>query len=224
MFDNVESRPLTGRPNSSHAEALALLNHAATSSLLKIPGNSELSYPLPRIAVLIDGENVSHRHFRAILEMATRNFTVAILRIYGDWSLPNLKGWGDVARQFGIRTVHQAHTGKSSADLELMMDATEISCSRSDISGFVVVSSDADFGQLCMRLRDQGKIVIGIGEEKTPLSYRNCCSEFVVLQGFRRSAAGNNSPHQSNQLTIQLAAKTSPSITEQKLIAEGGSK
>ena len=37
-----------------------------------------------------------------------------------------------------------------------------------DVDGFCIVSSDSDFTRLVSRLRESGKMVIGMGENKTP--------------------------------------------------------
>ena len=136
---------------------------------------------LKRIAVFIDAENISFQHYPKIQDHLRRIGTIACQRIYGDFSRPNLAGWKDVILKHGIKTIHQYQTGKNSADQELMMDAIEMVSGQTDIDSFCIVSSDADFGQLCLRLRNHGKTVIGFGEEKSKPVYRNYFSEFVVL-------------------------------------------
>lgn len=49
-------------------------------------------------------------------------------------------------------------------------------------SGFCIVSSDSDFTRLASRLRESGMQVIGMGEEKTPRSFRAACSVFTTLE------------------------------------------
>lgn len=136
---------------------------------------------LKRIAVFIDAENISFQHYPKVQDHLRRIGTIACQRIYGDFSRTNLAGWKDVVLQYGIKTIHQYQVGKNSADQELMMDAIEMVSGRTDIDCFCIVSSDADFGQLCLRLRNHGKRVIGFGEEKSKPVYRNYFSEFVVL-------------------------------------------
>jgi len=48
--------------------------------------------------------------------------------------------------------------------------------------GFVLVSSDSDFTALANRLREDGVEVIGIGEAKAPVSLRNVCNRFILIE------------------------------------------
>ena len=52
----------------------------------------------------------------------------------------------------------------------------------SELEGFCLVSSDSDFTKLASRLRESGKLVIGMGEDKTPSPFRKACDIFTVLE------------------------------------------
>lgn len=52
----------------------------------------------------------------------------------------------------------------------------------SELEGFCLVSSDSDFTKLASRLRENGKLVIGMGEDKTPIPFRKACDIFTVLE------------------------------------------
>ena len=51
-----------------------------------------------------------------------------------------------------------------------------------DVHGFCIVSSDSDFTRLVSRLRESGKLVIGMGENKTPEPFRKACDKFTILE------------------------------------------
>ena len=51
-----------------------------------------------------------------------------------------------------------------------------------NVDGFCIVSSDGDFTRLASRLRESGMQVIGMGENKTPRSFRAACSVFTDLE------------------------------------------
>ena len=51
-----------------------------------------------------------------------------------------------------------------------------------DVDGFCIVSSDGDFTRLASRLKESGMDVIGMGENKTPRSFRAACSVFTDLE------------------------------------------
>jgi uncharacterized LabA/DUF88 family protein len=50
--------------------------------------------------------------------------------------------------------------------------------------GFCLVSSDSDFTRLAARIREQGTDVYGIGQVKTPESFRQACTRFIFTENF----------------------------------------
>lgn len=64
-------------------------------------------------------------------------------------------------------------------------------------SGFSIVSSDSDFARLAARLREQGLVVYGFGERKTPRAFITACDKFVffdVLKSIGVSATESSKP------------------------------
>ena len=51
-----------------------------------------------------------------------------------------------------------------------------------NVEGFCLVSSDSDFTKLAQRLRESGMFVLGMGEQKTPSSFRVACDAFKILE------------------------------------------
>ena len=50
--------------------------------------------------------------------------------------------------------------------------------------GFCLVSSDSDFTRLAARIREQGIDVYGIGQPKTPETFRQACTRFIFTENF----------------------------------------
>ena len=50
------------------------------------------------------------------------------------------------------------------------------------LDGFCLVSSDSDFTRLAQRLREDGLVVYGFGERKTPEASRNACNRFIYVE------------------------------------------
>ena len=71
--------------------------------------------------------------------------------------------------------------GKNATDSTLIIDAMDILYTDS-VDGFCIVSSDGDFTRLASRLRESGMHVIGMGENKTPRSFRAACTVFTDLE------------------------------------------
>ncbi len=137
----------------------------------------------PLLAVLIDADNVPARYAGAILREIAAIGEPALRRVYGDWSSDRLKSWSGRILSLGL-VAHQetANTsGKNASDIGLVIDAMDILHARR-FDGFVLVSSDSDFTSLANRLREDGLMVIGIGEKKTPESLRNVCNRFIFIE------------------------------------------
>ena len=135
-----------------------------------------------RLAVLIDGENASARHARAVFETAETLGEATVRRIYGDFSNGRLASWSAAIRSHSIVTCHQpTHVrGKNAADIALAIDAVDM-MHRERLEGFCLVTSDSDFTRLAQRLREGGLAVYGFGESKTPQAFRSACHRFVLL-------------------------------------------
>ena len=61
---------------------------------------------------------------------------------------------------------------------------------------FALVSSDSDFTKLASRLRESEIFVFGVGEKKTPISFRNACDDFIFTEnlGAEPSPAPKSEP------------------------------
>ena len=133
-------------------------------------------------AVLIDTDNISSRQIDKVLSAMTDRGVAMIRRAYGDWSKKS-PAWKDALLAHAIVPVQQyAYTiGKNATDFALVIDAMDI-LHRNLVDGFAIVSSDSDFTPLALRLREEGKEVVGIGERQTPAPFRESCGTFVELE------------------------------------------
>ena len=142
----------------------------------------------PRLAVLIDADNIPARTIEAILDEIAAYGEPSVRRVYGDWSSSSLGQWKEKARSLGL-VMHQqsANTkGKNASDIGLVIDAMDI-LHLGKVDGFVLVSSDSDFTRLASRIREDGLQVIGVGEEKTPESLRKVCNRFIFIENIATS-------------------------------------
>ena len=134
------------------------------------------------LALLIDVDNVSARYIERILSELSQYGKITVRRMYGDWSQVRLKRWLTVASRYSLTPVMQTNAtpGKNASDIGLIIDAMDILYG-GDVEGFCIVSSDGDFNRLATRIRESGKVVIGMGEKKTPQAFRASCERFVTL-------------------------------------------
>ena len=112
-------------------------------------------------AILVDGDNASTERLEDIVRFVSKFGNPIIRRIYGDWNKPVYV------------------TGKNTTDIALVTDLMEIFYTE-DIKVFCIVSSDSDYTLPAQRLREKGVTVLGWGESKTPVSFRNSCTEFYL--------------------------------------------
>ena len=136
-----------------------------------------------RIALLIDADNVSAKYIKPILDELSKYGNVTYKRIYGDWTRSNSAGCKEELLQNSITPIQQfSYThGKNATDSAMIIDAMDMLYT-SELEGFCLVSSDSDFTKLASRLRESGKLVIGMGEDKTPSPFRKACDIFTVLE------------------------------------------
>ena len=134
-------------------------------------------------ALLIDADNVSAKYIKPILTELSKYGNITYKRIYGDWTNTQHSSWKDELLKNSITPIQQfSYTqGKNSTDSAMIIDAMDILYAK-DVDGFCIVSSDSDFTRLVSRLRESGKMVIGMGENKTPEPFRKACDKFTILE------------------------------------------
>jgi hypothetical protein len=146
----------------------------------------------PRLAVLIDADNTSPKVADGLFDEVAKIGEASLRRIYGDFSRGQLAGWEKVLARHAILAQQQFAytTGKNSTDITLVIDAMDLLHS-GRFDGFCLVSSDSDFTRLAARIREQGIDVYGIGQQKTPESFRQACTRFIFTENF---VADSDSP------------------------------
>ena len=154
--------------------------------------------PRPRLAVLIDAENIPARLADEIFAAVAELGEPIVRRIYGDFSSPRLSGWHKALARHAL-TAQQQFTvaaGKNAADIALVIDAMDL-LHTGKVDGFCLVTSDGDFTRLATRIREQGLDVLGFGGPQAPESFREACRSFVALAMPQPPAAPAPAPTQA---------------------------
>ncbi|WP_223271976.1 NYN domain-containing protein [Pandoraea pnomenusa] len=146
----------------------------------------EAEEPTLRLAVLIDADNAQAAVIEGILGEVARFGEATVKRIYGDFTSSNSASWKKVLHKYAIKPVQQFaySTGKNATDSTLIIDAMDLLYTRR-FDGFCLVTSDSDFTGLATRLREEGLVVMGFGENKTPDAFRNACHKFILTEVLR---------------------------------------
>ncbi len=136
-----------------------------------------------KIAILIDSDNIASKYIRYICDELAKYGTATYKRIYGNWTDSRADSWKKVLLEYAITPIQQYSytTGKNATDSAMIIDAMDILYS-GKVDGFCIVSSDSDFTRLAVRLREAGKLVIGMGEKKTPSAFISACEKFIYLE------------------------------------------
>lgn len=151
-----------------------------------------------RVAVFVDGENISAEHAAAILRIVAASGAADIIRVYGNAT--ELKKWDG---QPGYRFIHSG-TGKNATDILLTVQAMEAALSGS-FATVIIASSDRDFTHLVTRVRELGITVIGVGEAKAPGQFRAACTRFDVMAAKPvASASPAPPPPEASDLDLKL--------------------
>ena len=152
----------------------------------------------PNLAIFCDFENVAigvrdanYKEFD--IEMVTERILdkgkIVVKKAYSDWSrFKNAKRSMHEAGFEMIEIPHVSYSGKNSADIRLVVDALDLCYTKPHIEYFVIISGDSDFSPLVSKLRENDKIVIGLGvkNSSSDLLIENC-DEFIYYDDLERS-------------------------------------
>ena len=170
-----------------------------------------MSDPEKRIALLIDADNAPASKIEEVLAEVARHGVANVRRAYGNWKSPSLKGWEAVLHEYAIRPIQQfAYSrGKNASDMAMVIDAMDLLYAR-NLDGFAIVSSDADFTPLVMRLLTDGVKVYGFGEKKTPDPFVNACSKFTYLEALGQAHANPPEAHPEGATSGEAGSEARP--------------
>jgi uncharacterized LabA/DUF88 family protein len=140
-----------------------------------------------RLAVLIDADNAQPAIIESLMVEIAKYGTASVKRIYGDWTMPELKGWKECLLQYAVHPIQQFRytTGKNATDSAMIIDGMDLLYTEK-FDGFCIVSSDSDFTRLASRIREAGLMVYGFGESKTPKPFVSACDKFIYTEILRK--------------------------------------
>lgn len=138
---------------------------------------------LRNIVLLIDADNTQLLKIESIIREVSTHGRIVVKRAYGNWKKETLKKWENELKRLAIKAEQQFDyvSGKNATDMALVIDAMNL-LHKDLYDAFVIVASDSDYTPLAINLHESGVYVMGVGERKTPESFRNSCDEFVFLE------------------------------------------
>ena len=161
------------------------------------------------MAVFCDFENVAlgvrdakyaDLDVKRILERLLLKGSIVVKKAYSDWGRYKAfkKDMHEAAFEL-IDIPHVRQSGKNSADIRLVVDALDLCYTKGHVDTFVIISGDSDFSPLVSKLRENAKIVIGVGvkNSSSELLVANC-DEFIFYDDLvREKEASKRKPRRS---------------------------
>ena len=138
---------------------------------------------------------------KLVLERLLLKGSIVVKKAYCDWArYKDFKAPMHEAAFELIEIPHVRQSGKNSADIRMVVDALDLCYTKSHVDTFVIISGDSDFSPLVSKLRENNKLVIGVGVKKSTsdLLIANC-DEFIYYDDLVRE-----------EETKQRAAKKRP--------------
>lgn len=116
-----------------------------------------------------------------VLERLLLKGSIVTKKAYCDWDRYKQlkKGMHEAAFEL-IEIPHVKMSGKNSADIRMVVDALDLCYTKEHIDTFVIISGDSDFSPLVSKLRENAKMVIGVGvKQSTSDLLISNCDEFI---------------------------------------------
>lgn len=200
--------------------------------------NLALFCDFENVALGVKDEKFPKFDISLVLERLLVKGNVVVKKAYCDWE--RYEGFKAEMHDAAFELIEIPHTrqsGKNSADIRMVVDALDLCYTKDHIDTFVVISGDSDFSPLVSKLRENAKLVIGVGvRSSTSDLLMSNCDEFIFYddlvieqksQKKRRTPAkkkASNTPAKKNTSDDQDDGIQEVVDTAEALIAERGDR
>lgn len=127
---------------------------------------------------------------KKVLERLLLKGNIVVKKAYCDWD--RYKEFKPAMHEASFELIEIPHirqSGKNSADIRLVVDALDLCYTKSHVDTFVIVSGDSDFSPLVSKLRENNKLVIGLGvKSSTSDLLISNCDEFIFYDDLVRES------------------------------------
>jgi len=168
-----------------------------------------------RLSLFIDFENIAlgardaqYKKFdiNLVLGRLIEKGRIVYKKAYADWTR-----YQEYKREFHEAAIElidipqRGYTGKNSADIRMVVDAMDLATSKTHITTFVICSGDSDFSPLVSKLKENDKLVIGVGvKNSTSDLLLSNCDEFIFYEDLVRETRAlpsiENQPEKKREL------------------------
>lgn len=149
------------------------------------------------IALFCDFENIAlgvqeakYQSFNIdkVLERLLLKGSIVVKKAYCDWD--RYKSFKQAMHEAAFELIdipHVRQSGKNSADIRMVVDALDLCYTKPHVDTFVIISGDSDFSPLVSKLRENNKVVIGVGVKDSTSDLLSAnCDEFIFYDDLVR--------------------------------------
>jgi uncharacterized protein (TIGR00288 family) len=150
--------------------------------------NMALFCDFENIALGVRDAKYAQFDINKVLERLLLKGSIVVKKAFCDWErYKEFKAAMHEASFELIEIPHVRQSGKNSADIRMVVDALDLCYTKAHVDTFVIISGDSDFSPLVSKLRENNKIVIGVGVKKSTsdLLIANC-DEFIYYDDLVR--------------------------------------
>ena len=185
------------------------------------------------MAVFLDLENIAlgaqDAHYprfeiQKILERLLLKGHIVVKKAYCDFDRYKdfKRGLHEAAFEM-IEIPHVRQSGKNSADIRMVVDALDLCYTKGHVDTFVIISGDSDFSPLVSKLRENAKMVIGVGvKNSTSDLFINNCDEFLYYDDFVRAERARQRSAPPSVAAAPTTAASAPRTTVTETAAPKG--
>lgn len=153
-----------------------------------------------------------------VLERLLLKGSIVVKKAYCDWD--RYKDFKRVMHEAAFELIeipHVRQSGKNSADIRMVVDALDLCYTKSHVDTFVIISGDSDFSPLVSKLRENNKVVIGIGVKDSTSNLLSAnCDEFIFYDDLVREQKKPARKPVEKKLPATKDSKDTKEIKDQK--------
>ncbi len=186
--------------------------------------NMALFCDFENVALGVRDANCAPFDIQKVLERLLLKGSIVVKKAYCDWDrYKEFKADMHEAAFELIEIPHVRQSGKNSADIRMVVDALDLCYTKSHVDTFVVISGDSDFSPLVSKLRENDKVVIGVGVKSSTsdLLIANC-DEFIFYDDLVRESEKLKPKRRKSPAspTKKSSSKSKAKVEDEKQTAE----
>ena len=152
--------------------------------------NMALFCDFENIALGVRDAKYADFDIQRVLERILLKGSIIVKKAYCNWArYKEFKAPMHEAAFELIEIPHVRMSGKNSADIRMVVDALDLCYTKAHVDTFVIISGDSDFSPLVSKLRENNKVVVGVGvKNSTSDLLTSTCDEFIYYDDLMRES------------------------------------